>query len=462
VAGTHIEIPYAPRRLQLEIHSALERVRWGVAVCHRRFGKTVCAVNHLQRAAVTCKKPRPRFAYIAPTYSQGKAISWDYMKHYSAPIPGVRAHESELRIDYPMNESQVRIYGADNPDSLRGLYFDGVVLDEYGLMRPHLFREVVRPALADRQGWALFLGTPNGKNQFYDIIHGNKDFIGAKNDPQWFFAEYKASQTNLIPAEELEAAKAMMTADQYEQEFECSFEASVQGAVFAREMRAAREDGRVTNVPYDPMLQVDTDWDLGMDDSTSIWFSQRTPGGEVRLIDYYEATGEGLAHYREVLNQKKYAYGYHYAPHDIQVRELGTGMSRMAVANDLGLFFQVTPRLLSKEGMELHDGINAARLIFRRCWFDQTKCARGIEALQHYRWGYNTTINEFKSTPIHDWSSHAADAFRGLSVRTWVPADKWRAKGPREFEPPEKPDYYDELRKANPRRERQVGRRGGY
>ena len=462
MAGTHVVIPYAPRPLQKEIHQALERFRWGVAVCHRRFGKTVCAVNHLQRAAVTCKKPRPRFGYIAPTYAQGKAIAWDYMKHYAAPIPGVRMHESELRIDYPMNESQVRIYGADNPDSLRGLYFDGVVLDEYGLMRPHLFREVVRPALADRQGWALFLGTPNGKNQFYDIIHGNQDFVGAKHDPNWFFAEYKASETHIIPETELAMARSQMTPDQYEQEFECSFEASVQGAIYAREVRAAREDGRITTVPYDPMLQVDTDWDLGMDDSTAIWFSQESPGGEIRFIDYYEASGEGLPHYREVLNQKRYAYGYHYAPHDIQVRELSTGKSRLDLAGDLGIFFEVTPRLLSKEGMEVHDGINAARMMFKRCWFDQTQCKRGIEALQHYRWAYNTSINEFKATPVHDWASHGADAFRGRAVRNYVPIERWRSKTTRDYVPPEKPDPYDELMKANPKRRQDRFRRGGY
>lgn len=166
---TRIVIPYAPRKLQDQIHRGFAKFRYGVAVCHRRFGKTVLAVNHLQRAAVQCEKPRPRFAYIAPTYAQGKAIAWDYMKHYAAPIPGVRTNESELRIDYAANDAQVRIYGADNPDSLRGLYFDGAVLDEYGLMRPNFFPEVIRPTLADRKGWALFMGTPNGKNQFYDV-----------------------------------------------------------------------------------------------------------------------------------------------------------------------------------------------------------------------------------------------------------------------------------------------------
>src|SRR5260221_9567940 len=186
-AADVIRIPYAPRPLQQVIHDGMTTHRFGAVVCHRRFGKTVAAVNHLQRAALLCEKPRPRFAYLAPTYTQGKAIAWDYIKHYAGPIPGHVVNESELRVDYP-NGGQLRIFGADNPDSLRGLYFDGIVLDEHGLMPPRTFGEVVRPTLSDRAGWALFIGTPNGKNAFYDVIQQ------AQREAGWFFAEYKASQ----------------------------------------------------------------------------------------------------------------------------------------------------------------------------------------------------------------------------------------------------------------------------
>ena len=382
--------------------------RFGAAVCHRRFGKSVCAVNHLQRAAVRCTKPRPRFGYIAPTYTQGKANVWDYLKYYASPIPGHTAHESELRVGYP-NGGQVRIFGADNPDSLRGLYFDGVVLDEYGLHQPQVFTEVIRPALADRGGWALFLGTPNGKNQFYDVVQT------AKGDPEWFYGEYKASMTGILPQAELDAARAVMTQDEYDQEFECSFEASVKGAIFAREVIAAREDGRITRVPYDPALPVETDWDLGMGDATAIWFSQSLRSREVRLIDYYEATGQGLHHYRDILNRKGYAYSAHWAPHDIQVRELGTGNSRLEAARSLGLHFQISPKV-----ERLEDGIHAGRMLFPRCWFDAEKCAHGLETLQHYRWDFNTRIQEFTHLPVHDWASHGADAFRGLAYRHYT------------------------------------------
>jgi hypothetical protein len=408
-AVTEITIPYAPRPLQRTIHQALERHRFSVAVCHRRFGKTVLAINQLQKAALLCNKPRPRFAYIAPTYTMGKAIAWDYMRHYAAPIPGVVANISELRVDYP-NGGQCRIYGADNPDSLRGIYLDGVVLDEYGLMAPNVFSEVIRPLISDRLGWVLFIGTPNGKNQFYDIVQQ------AQRESDWFFAEYKASQTNLIPASELASARQSMTDDEYAQEFECSFEASVKGAVFAREIIQAREAGRVTRVPYDPALAVDTDWDLGVGDATAIWFSQTLYSGEVRLIDYYESTGQGLAHYRNVLNERGYTYGTHWAPHDIQVRELTSGHSRLDAARQLGINFQISPKVES-----LEDGIHAARMLLPRCWFDADKAQRGLECLQHYRWDYNTRINEFKHLPVHDWASHGADAFRGLAYRHYTP-----------------------------------------
>ena len=457
-ARTHIVIPYAPRPLQQAIHDALDRYRWGVAVCHRRFGKTVCAVNHLQKAALLCRKPRPRFAYIAPTYAQGKAIAWDYMKHYADPVPGMRPNESELRIDYASNDSQVRIFGADNPDSLRGLYFDGVVLDEYGLMRPRLFAEVILPTLTDRQGWAMLMGTPNGRNEFYRKVQE------AKNDPTWFLATYKASETGVISAEDLAVARSQMTDDQYEQEFECSFEASVQGAIFARELRAAHEDGRVTTVPYDPMLPVDTDWDLGMDDSTAIWFSQTHPGGMVGLIDYYEASGQGLVHYRDILSQKPYTYDTHWAPHDINVRELGVGKSRLSIAGDLGLFFQIAPRVSSEKGQEVHEGINAARMFFNKCYFDAKRCQAGLEALQNYHWPFNKPMNEFNtSQPVHDWSSHGADAFRGLAVRHYGVGTLRRPVGDRDPDPVETAHkrMVAEVYWQKPKPSRGMGR-GGY
>ena len=406
-----IELTYRPRAQGLIIHRGMDTHRFGAVVAHRRMGKSVCAINHLQIGALECQLERPRFAFIAPTYTMAKSIIWDYLVHYSQPIPNIRPLVSELSVTYP-NGGQVRLFGADNPDSLRGQYFDGVVYDEFGLQPPKIHSEVIRPALSDRQGWALFMGTPAGKNQFYEVVEQ------AKQDPEWFFAQFKASETGIIPDTELAAARKDMTADEYAQEYECSFEASVKGSIFAAEMLAARNNGRVCNVPIDPVLPVDTDWDLGVGDHTAIWFSQSLRSGEVRLVDYHEASGEGFPYYAQVLKTKGYLYGQHWAPHDIQVRELASGRSRLESAASLGIRFQVCPNV------DLEDGIHAARMLLPRCYFDAGKCKAGLEALQHYRRDYNSRLNEFKAVPVHDWASHGADAFRYLAVRHKTPQDR--------------------------------------
>lgn len=213
----NVDTGYRPRASQQEIHQNLKR--FSVLVCHRRFGKTVLAVNALIDAATRNKLPRPRYGYVAPLYSQAKSIAWDYLKEYSAPIPGVRRNESELWVELP-NGARIRLFGADNPDALRGMYFDGVALDELAQMKPETWTEVIRPALADRKGWALFIGTPKGINIFYEL------YEQAVRDPSWFAGFYPVSKTGLIVETELEAARATMSDNQYRQEFECDFAAS--------------------------------------------------------------------------------------------------------------------------------------------------------------------------------------------------------------------------------------------
>ena len=443
-----IRIPYAPRPLQRVIHAELDAHRFAAVVCHRRFGKTVLAVNHLIRAALRSTLERPRFAYVAPTYRQGKAIAWDYLKHYAQVVDGATVNESELRIDFPLNGAQVRIYGADNPDALRGIYLDGCVLDEYGLMDGNVFSEVIRPLLTDRKGWAFFVGTPNGQNQFYEIVQT------AQRTEGWFFAEYKASQTHLLDPGELRAAREVMTEDEYAQEFECSFEASVKGAVYMREVALAREQGRLTTVPYDPALLVSTDWDLGLDDAMAIVFSQVTPAGEIRVIDYFEESGIGLDKCAALLRDKGYAYDTHWAPHDIAVRELSSARSRLEVARTLGINFAIGPKVTS-----VAERIYAARSIFPLCYIDATpgRGGRLIECLQHYRWkaqGLDATGNQL---PVHNWASHGADAFGGLAYRNPRTAKKAAVLDAREVRRAQKDD--DERFTWN--RRAGVGR-GGY
>jgi phage terminase large subunit len=406
----------------LEIHRGMDAHRFGTIVTHRRFGKTVLSLNHLILACLENKRrspePEPRYAFIQPFQGQVKLTAWDYLVRFTSTIPGAIPMVSELKVTLP-HGGWVRLFGADNPQAFRGGYFDGVVLDEYAKMAPYLFSEVIRPTLVDYRGWCYFLDTPKGRNDFY------RKCEQARTDEDWFYAMHKASETKIVSDDELAAARKDMTPDEYLQEFECSFEASIKGAVFAKELQAIREQGRITRVPFDPALPVDTDWDLGVGDATAIWFSQSLSTGEVRIIDYYENNGVGLPHYLGLLNEKReslgYVYGTHWAPHDIEVKELGTGLSRRETAFNLGLNFQVTPK------RAIDDGIHAARMLLPRCYFDE-KAQKGIEALQSYRWDYNTRINEFKPMPVHDWASHAADAFRGLAVRHVTPQQKRLAK----------------------------------
>ncbi len=371
-------------------------------MAHRRAGKTVANINELLIGATKCRKPNPRFAYVAPHLNQAKDIAWSYLKEFTAFVPGRRANESELWIELP-GGARIRIYGADNPDRIRGIYLDGVVLDEFGDMDPATWTKVIRPALSDRKGWACFIGTPKGKNAFHRL------WVEAEGDPDWTRLMLKASETGLLDAKELADARKMMSDDEYAQEYECSFEAAVRGAYYAKEMNTAEADERITAVPYDPRLQVHTAWDLGVADSTVIWFIQ-AHGRETRVIDVLKGEGVGLDWYAKRLQERDYLWGNHYLPHDVEVRELGTGKSRREVLEGLGIKSIICPNI------PVEDGIQAVRMLLPTCWFDKAKCKYGIEALRMYRRDYDDKRQEFRAHPLHDWTSHYADAFRYFAV----------------------------------------------
>ncbi len=399
MARREVVIDYAPRRAFVEFHE--RRQRWAVIVAHRRAGKTVATVNDLIRRAIQDGKQNARYAYIAPLFSQAKSVAWDYLRRYSQPLLA-NANETELRVDL-INGARIRLYGADNPDTLRGIALDGVVLDEVADMKPRVWSEVIRPALSDRQGWAVFIGTPKGHNAFYDI------WQRAQDDPEWFTLRLKASDTHLIGEDELASARAQMSEDQYAQEWETSFEAAIQGAYFGKELLEAEQQGRISNVPVEKGVPVHTAWDLGIGDSTAIWFAQQV-GKEVRIVDYYEASGVGLDHYAKVLQAKGFVWGDHIVPHDASVRELGSGKSRIETLAALGIKVRIAPRL----GVD--DGINAARLLLARCWFDKSRTVDGVELLKQYRRAWNEERKCFEPRPLHDHTSHAADAFRYLAL----------------------------------------------
>lgn len=392
---------YSPRKIAMDFHNRSER--FAIIVAHRRFGKTVAVINDLIRYCYECPLENVRVAYIAPYLSQAKAVAWDYVLQYTNDIPNVKINHSELRVDFD-NGARFRLYGGDNFNAMRGLYFDYVCIDEFADFPASAYPNVIRPATVDRKGKITIIGTPKGKNEFWEM------WDAAQKDPQWFTAMYKASETQLLDQEELEDAREMMGEDRYLQEFECSFEAAIVGAYYAQEMKQVTDSGRTCAVPYDPGASVITSWDLGIGDSTAIWFAQYV-GQEIHIIDYYEASGVGLDHYAKVLFEKGYHYEQHILPHDVRVKELGTGKSRLETLEALGIRnIEIAPKLA------IEDGIQQARTMLAKCWFDEDRCGRGIEALRQYRRDFDEKNKAWRSRPLHDWTSHGADAFRYLAV----------------------------------------------
>jgi hypothetical protein len=385
--------------------------RWACLVVHRRGGKTVACVMDLIDAAmradqapaeVRAKKPDPRYAYLAPTYAQAKDTAWEYLKRYTANIPGVEQRESDLMVRF-RNGGRVRLYGAENYERLRGTYADGIVLDEYGDIDPRAWPEVLRPSLADRNGWAVFIGTPKGRNDFYAI---HKE---AENSPEWFSMTLRASQSGLLAEGELADMRRMLSVDAYDQELECSFDAAIRGSIYRSEMAALEADGRLCGVPYDPAVPVWTAWDLGIGDATAIVCAQLV-GREVHVIDYYEATGEPLTHYVQWLDSKPYRYTTDLLPHDAGARELGTGKTREELLRANGRKVRVVPR------QDIDDGINAVKMLLPRCWMDRQRTERLRECMVYYHRDFNDRLGVFKDAPIHDWSSHCCDAVRTLAM----------------------------------------------
>lgn len=374
-------------------------------VAHRRAGKTVACVAELVAWALFAKRDDERYAYVAPQFNQAKDIAWAYVKRLTADIPGVEYNESELRADLP-NGARIRLYGADNPDRLRGLYLDGVILDEYADMKPRVWGEIIRPLLADRKGWAAFIGTPKGHNEFYDI------WRYAQEARDWFHLKLTASSSGLLDVEELEDAKRGMTEDQYEQEFECSFEAAIVGAYYGKEMAQAEKAGRITTVPHDPAKPVYTAWDLGFKDDTAIWWYQ-VVRNEIHVIDFHASSGADIAYYAGLLKGKPYRYARHWLPHDARAKTLAA--QGKSIIQQLAAMVDPTTLGIVPE-LSVQDGIQAVRLVLPRCWFDREATDDGVEALKQYQREWDEDKKAFREKPRHDWTSHPADAFRMLAI----------------------------------------------
>jgi phage terminase large subunit len=399
---------YTPREWQQDVHYNMKR--FNVIVLHRRAGKTHLAINEMLDRSLRNKQRAPRYAYLAPFYGMAKRVAWDILKMYAKNIPGVSFNEAELRCDFSINGARIMLLGADNPDSLRGIYLDGVILDEYAQIPPSAWREVIRPALSDRKGWAIWIGTPKGRNHFKEIYEYAKKESEVGNS-DWYSKLLTVEDTKLIDEGELAAAKGTMSEESFLQEFYCDWGAGMTGAYFTKEIAKANKEGRITDVPYDENLSVDTYWDLGMNDVTAIWFVQ-TARFQHRIIKYVEGADKSVSDWIKDLRNLNYGYGRFILPHDAKARDMSTGKSIEEAFRNLGVRnTRIIPRVGDKR-----DSINAARMIFSRCYFDKTNCDRGLEVLSNYRRKFDEKSQSFSEKPLHDWASNGADAFQCFAM----------------------------------------------
>lgn len=400
--SNEVVLDYEPRTAFVPFHQ--RESRFAAMVCHRRAGKTVSCIYDLVIRALYSQKKRAKYAYVGPFRAQAKKIAWEYLIEATDGIRKGPPRASDLEIRFH-NGATITIFGADNPDSMRGLYFDGIILDEYGDMRPSLWGEVILPTLLDRKGWAAFIGTMRGKNHFFKILQR------AENEASWYYMKLKASESGILDENDLEEAAAEMTEAQYQQEMECNPDAAVQGTYYSNLIAAAEREGRVGDYPYDPTEMVHVSADLGFSDSTAFWFWQVTENGP-NLIDYYENDGETVDHYCNMLNGKGYEYADVWLPHDAKAKSLQTGRSTVEQFLDAGFPCQVVPKLA------VQHGIDAARLILPQCTFNRDTCYGGIEALRAYRRTYNEKTGQYSNKPFHDWASNGSDAYRYMALVT--------------------------------------------
>ncbi len=424
---------FKPRAYQIGFFKAIDSgIQRALLVWPRRHGKDKTCFNALVKKAT---ERVGNYYYIFPEYNQGRKALWDNIDKDGlrttdhVPKELVKSkNATEMKIEL-LNGSIIQVVGAADIDRIVGTNPIGVVFSEYSLIDPMVWGYIY-PILAENGGFAWFNMTPRGKN------HGLRLLESAQGNPEWYVSHLNAKECGIFSDQELDKIKQEyfeLYGDYqlYEQEFMTSFDAPIQGAYFAVHMERAENDGRIANVPYDPLLTVNTYWDLGIDDSMTIWFAQLF-NNEIRLIDYYENSGEGLTHYINELHSKGYVYAKHFAPHDIEVRELSTGVSRKETARSLGINFETVKRPARKD-----EGIDAIRNTLPRCWFDREKTQKGRDALMNYHKEFDEKRKVYKNQPYHDWSSHGTDGFQTLAlsnpkvapvIASHKPADMMRRK----------------------------------
>lgn len=392
-----LKLDYQPREAFLPFHN--RKARFATLVCHRRAGKTVAAVNDLIIGALECKLNRPQLAYIAPNYGQAKRIAWEYLKQFAAPLLE-SYHESELRVTLK-NKAKIFLLGAEKADGLRGMYLDGAILDEYAQIRPSAVSQVILPSLSDREGWIVYTGTPKGKNHFYDAY--NRSVA----DPAHFALLLKASQSNIIPQRELDIIRAQMDASDYEQEYECSWTASLKGAIYGVDMERAETEKRVQDYALDPNVPMDVVCDLGYTDDTVLVFFQKSKS-QVLIHEIYSNNEMEWDAYLDEMESRDVREVY--LPHDARAKNLQTGRSIVEQTIRRGY----RPRLVPDH--KLRDGIAATRKLLPYVFWNLPLCSAGIEAMKSYRREWDDKLACYRDRPVHDWSSHIVDAIRYLGV----------------------------------------------
>lgn len=408
-----VPIPYnfTPRDYQLPLLQALDSgYRNCLWIVHRRAGKDITALNYTIRQMV--EHPGVYY-YIFPEYAQAKKVIWDSMRNDGFRIldhfhPGLieRSNSQEMKIRFK-NGSLFQLIGSDKYDALMGTNPIGCVYSEFATQDPRAY-DYMSPIQTANKGWAIIVSTPRGKNHMWEL------YSRVKKSKDWWVQVLTIDDTKAITEEDIEGDREKgMSEEMVQQEYYCSFEKGIDGAYYAKILAKLSSDGHIRNVNYDQYTKVHTAWDIGFGDSTAIWWYQLIPGGEIHVVDYYEDHAKGLPHYVGILEQKRlehgFIYGSHYFPHDMASTEFGTGKSRVGIATSLG----VPPVLLPKQS-KLEDGIELVRKWLPKCYFDEKRCAIGIKNLENYQKRYDDKLKRYNDTPLHNFASHGADAFRYL------------------------------------------------
>lgn len=418
--ATQVTIPYAPRDAFKAFHNRTER--WAELICHRRAGKTVAAINDLQKRCLTLKLPEaqavnpPRFAFMAPTRVRAKDIAWQYLKRFAEPIPGIKVSESELFVEYP-NKGRVTVYGADN-DRGMGLYLDGVVFDECDEIPPNV-DDVIMPALSDRKGWTVHMGILRGRHNLF------RRYEKFRGQPGHFQMMLRASETGIIDPDELVSLKEHMGAAAYAMQMEADVNASVANAIYGQDMDLLRKEGRLKLLALDRTCPIDLFWDIGYSDYTAIWPAQLA-ARDILLQDYFCHSGQPVSYYADKVRAWEQAWGMqvrcHYVPHDAGHHDKGSGKTYVEHMQDAGLTrIKVVPRT-----PDLWTGINNLRKLFPRIYINSTTCGKswtlgemempsGIDCLDYYSKREDSTSGFIKDEPVHDQYSHGASALRTMA-----------------------------------------------